>query len=328
MKVMVTGANGFVGLNIVRALADAGHQIRAFVRATSNTQYLDDFDLETRVGELNDRQTLTNAMHGCDAVIHTAGNTSCYEKDYPQLHEVNVEGTRNVVDAALRADVGRLVYTSTSSTIGARDSRDARSNESTRLSGFRSRSPYARTKRQAEDLVQAANTQGLETIILNLTEVVGPFDHNLQWGRMVLAVNFDQVPFIPPGGASFCSASDVGAVHVNALRLGTPGARYLIGGADHDYQSFLDTISASIGKDYTPPGGSYRWQYAKALLHERCAWLVDASPVVEPYRMRVFAGHYYFDSSKAQNELQYRAGTLDRMVGECVEWYREHGFLA
>ena len=103
MKVMVTGANGFVGLNIVRALADAGHQIRAFVRATSNTQYLDDFDLETRVGELNDRQTLTNAMHGCDAVIHTAGNTSCYEKDYPQLHEVNVEGTRNVVDAALRA---------------------------------------------------------------------------------------------------------------------------------------------------------------------------------------------------------------------------------
>ena len=328
MKVFMTGANGFVGLNIVKALKEEEHQVRAYVRATSDIQFLKPFDVEIVNGELSDIDALTEAMKGCDAVIHTAGNTSCYERDYPTLKEVNVDGTKNVVDAAVKNGIKRLVFSSTTSTVGAKDSHNEKSTEKTELTGFRAKSPYARTKQQAEKIIcKAVIKDGLEGIILNMAEVIGPFDHNMQWGRLVLAVNYDQVPFLPPGGASFCSASEAGRMHVKALTKGKPGERYLIGGVDHAYKNFLDTISELVDKPYSLPDKNYMWLYTKAIMQEKFPWLVSGAPTVEASRMRIFLGHYYFDSSKAVNDLDYDIRSLPEMLGECVDWYRDNGFI-
>ena len=199
MKVFVTGGNGFVGLNVVSALVSSGHEVVAVVRPESNTTYLEPFGVRIVRGDLDNIAALTDAMRGADAVIHTAGNTSCNWRDLPQLEAVNVRGTHNVVEAALAAGVGRLVYTSTTSTIGAYDDESRVADETVPLSGYRARSPYAVTKRKAEETVLAAGARGLETVILNPAEVVGRYDYNLQWGRLLLAAQYDQVPFQPPG---------------------------------------------------------------------------------------------------------------------------------
>lgn len=323
----MTGANGFVGLNVVSALVEAGHRVTAYVRAGSNTKFLEPFGVNVVRGSLDDAAAVTAAMRGAQAVIHTAGNTSANHRDMPALIAANVNGTQSVVDAAVTNRLSRIVYTSTTSTIGATNDASKPADETTPLRGFRSRSPYAITKQRAEEIVQSARGRGVECIILNPAEVIGPYDHTMQWGRMVLAVNYDQVPFVPPGGGSFCSAIEVGRAHVNALTRGRSGERYILGGHNASYVELLETISKALGKSCRMPTTNYTWLYVKALLQEKLLAIVPGKPVVEPYRMRVFGGTYYFDSSKAVRELGYACLPLAQMLRECADWYRNNGYF-
>lgn len=327
MKVLLTGATGFVGLNIVKALKAEGHDIHVYLRKTSNTQFLDAFDVTTHHGELNDNAALTNAMQGVEGVIHTAGNTSCYKRDHDTLHQVNVIGTRTIVDAAIKAGVKRLVYTSTTSTIGADNSAKDQANEQTPLKGFRAKSPYATTKMLAEQEALRAQKSGIEVVILNPAEVIGEFDHNFQWGRLVMAVFANQVPFIPPGAGSFCCASEVAKAHVAALTRGKSGERYILAGDDRDYLSFLNLISANLKVQFDLPSTNYTSLYWKEKLKETFYPLLGRDSMVESYRIRVFGGSYYFSSSKAEQDLGYTPGKLEDMIANCVTWYRNSGIL-
>ena len=327
MHVFMTGANGFVGLNIVSALVAAGHRVTACARAGSNTSFLEPFGVRIVRGPLNSAAALAAVMDGAQAVIHTAGNTSCNRRDLPALLEANVQMTRSVVDAAVATGVSRIVYTSTTSTIGATAGADRPADETTPLAGFRARSPYAITKRRAEEIVLSAQQHGVDAIILNPAEVIGPYDYNLQWGRMVLAVHHDQVPFVPPGGGSFSAATEVGRAHESALTRGRSGERYILGGANASYGEFIETAAQVLGKSCRMPRPSYRWLYLKALLQETLPRVVPGKPVVEPYRMRVFGNAYYFDSEKAVRELGYICAPLTRMLHECANWYRRNGYF-
>lgn len=324
MNVFMTGANGFVGLNTVAALAAADHRVTAFVRPGARTDHLEPFGVRIVRAAAGDDGALHDAMAGADAVIHTAGQTGCRRADLPKLVDANVDLTRRVVDAALATGVRRLVYTSTTSTIGA-DPSGRPADERTPLRGFRARSPYAATKRQAEAIVRGAQARGLEVIVLHPAEVIGAWDYNLQWGRMVLAVQHDQVPFVPPGGGSFCAASEVGRAHVAALTRGRSGEGYILGGADVLYTEFLDTAEQVLGRRCRRPSTPYRWLLAKALLQE--ASLAPGRPAVEAYRMRVFAHRFFFDSSKAVHALGYRPQPLATMLADCADWYRRHGYF-
>lgn len=328
MKILITGANGFVGLNVVKALVAANHQVTAYVRATSNVSFLEPFGVTLVRGELQDSQRLRAAMAGHDGVIHTAGNTSSNPRDWPRLAAVNVEGTRSVIEAALASGVSRLVYTSTSSTIGADNDPAAEATENTALAGFRARNPYAQSKLQAEELVYRACDRGLSAVILNPTEVLGAYDYSMQWGRMVLAVAYNQLPFLPPGGASFCGASAVGDAHVSALTNGNAGERYLIAGANTRYSELINTIEAVVPCKANRPQTPYSSVYLKTWLQEKLPWLVRGEPVLDAYRLRVFGGVYYFSSAKAERELGYQPSPLSQMVDECVSWYRGNGFIA
>jgi dihydroflavonol-4-reductase len=327
MDVFMTGANGFVGLNIVTALVAVGHRVTAYVRAGSNTSFLEPFGVHIVRGSLDDVAAVTAAMRGAQVVIHTAGNTSCNRRDLPALMAANVHGTQNVVDAAIANGVPRIVYTSTTSTIGATAGGDQPADETTPLRGFRARSPYAITKQRAEEIVLSAPPRGVDCIILNPAEVVGPYDYTLQWGRMVLAVYHDQVPFLPPGGGSFCAATEVGRAHVSALTRGRCGERYILGGENASYAKFIETAAKVLGKSCRMPRTNYTWLYVKALVQEKLPAVVPGKPLVEPYRMRVFGGSYHFDSAKAVRELGYACPPLGQMLHECADWYRRNGYF-
>jgi dihydroflavonol-4-reductase len=321
MRVLLTGSTGFVGLNVVAELLAAGHAVRAYVRPRSPAAYLARFPVEVFRGELDDVPRLRRALGGVEAVVHCAGDTSCDRAHRRRVWHTNVEGTRAVVAAAQAENVRRLVYTSTTSTVGAHDDPDRRWDEGTPLQGFRAASPYGSSKREAERIVLGA--AGLEAVVLNPAEVIGAWDHTLQWGRMVLAVCHDQVPFVPPGSASFCSAREVGRAHVAALTRGAPGTRYLLAGADAGYARLIDEISRAAGVRPRLPGGSYAVRRAAAALRTALAPLGVRAPLVDPYRMRVFGGHYLFDSARAVRELGYRPAPLAEMIQDCLAWYRQ-----
>ncbi len=326
-KVFLTGGSGFVGLNVADALAGSGYDVQAYVRPTSSVKYLEQLPVRIIRGELGDQQTLLSAMEGCDYVVHAAGNTSCRRADFPLLWKSNVESTEQVIDAAIECKVKRLVYTSTISTIGARDDRNAIADESEPLMGFRARSPYARTKGEAEKRVIAALDRGLETIILNPCAVVGPYDHTLQWGRLILAVHKGKVPFKLPGGGSFCSARNVARAHVNALTMGQPGERYILSDVHCDYSEFAQSVARKLGITISIPPKNYLLLMLLAYIVENTSWIFGRKPFVDSFRMRIFLGHYYFGSEKAQKELRYQTGSLDEMVGESINWYRANGFM-
>lgn len=327
MNVFITGGNGFVGLNVVSALVSAGHEVRALVRPGSNTAYLEPLGVEIVRGGLDDVDALAQHMRGAEAVIHAAGNTSCNWRDLPALEAVNVHGTRNVAEAALRVSVRRLVFTSTTSTIGASEGGAAVADERTPLTGFRARSPYAQTKRRGEEIVLAAADRGLETIILNPAEVVGAYDYTLHWGQLLLAAHHDRIPFNPPGGASFCAAADVGRAHVDALTRGRSGERYLLAGHDLRYSQFMTVVADVLGKSFRIPDANYRWLYLKAWTREKLAPVIPGKPAIDAYRMRVLGGTYFYDSAKAERELGYRSAPPEAMVRDCAQWYRDNRFL-
>ncbi len=325
MRVLLTGATGFVGLNVVAELLAAGHAVRAYVRARSPATYLARFPAEIFRGALDDVPRLRRALDGVGAVVHCAGDTSCDRAHRARIWRTNVEGTRAVVAAAQAENVRRFVYTSTTSTVGAHSDPGRRWDERTPLEGFRAASPYGASKLEAERIVLGA--AGLDAVVLNPAEVIGAWDHTLQWGRMVVAVCHDQVPFVPPGSASFCSAREVARAHVAALTRGVPGSRYLLAGADAGYAQLIDEISRAAGVRPRLPGGSYALRRAAAALRTALAPLGVRAPLVEPYRMRVFGGHYLFDSGRAVRDLGYRPAPLPEMIQDCLAWYRQEGMV-
>jgi dihydroflavonol-4-reductase len=328
VKVFLTGATGFVGLNIVSALLAAGYEVHAYVRRSSRTTYLDRFPVHRHVGELSDPSALLEAMTGCRYVIHTAGNTSCDTRDMEALLATNVRSTENVIEAARCNGIKRIVFTSTTSTIGALDDPHQRHDETTPLTGFRSHSPYARTKQLAEQKLFAAQAAGIEVIVLNPAEIIGPLDHNLQWGRIVIATAAGRLPFVPPGSGSFCAAQDVGQAHVSALTQGRSGERYILAGHDVPFRKIIESAAAVAGVEPRPLNRMpYPLQRLAAAVRERLWWLWPGRSAVDSYRMRVFGGHYLFDSGKAERELGYRSRPIEEMVHDCYAWYRENRLI-
>lgn len=329
MKVLLTGATGFVGLNIVEALQEAGHEVVSYQRRNARRRYLDLLGPTVVEGELGDVHQLRRAMQDVDAVIHTAGMTSCNRKDWQALQQCNVQGTAAVLEAARHCQVSRLIFTSTTSTIGSTGQPGEPAAEDTPLRGWRASSPYARSKQDAEQALLAQDD--VPVIILNLAEVVGAWDHTLQWGRIVLAVARDQLPFIPPGSATYCSGRDAARAHVQALVRGRIGERYIIGRDCMDISSFVNLVARRTGTEARPRSRlPWRWQRLASRLRQ---WACEhhvagiAAPAVEPYRMRVFGTHHLFCDDKARHDLDYHCQGIAGAVDDCFQWYRRHGYL-
>lgn len=320
MKILITGASGFVGLNIVEALLTAGHHVKAYLRTSARKRYLSAFPVEIAEGSLTDSAALRSAMEGTDAVIHTAGNTSTRWSDLPELEATNIEGTRAVLEAMKATGIMRLVYTGTTATLDSHHLGQTGSHGPVR--GFRADSPYAKTKACAEALLMKSS----EAIILSPAEVIGPYDHTLQWGRMILAVALGKVPFIPPGGGTFCPSRAVADAHVAALTTGKPGHRYVLGGHNLLFSDFISQIHQITGGSIQPQS---RLPYSLQTLLARIQEHIPGSkgPQVESFRMRVFGGHHYFDDSPARTDLGYNPGPIKDAITEGYKWYLDNNFI-
>ncbi len=288
MKVYVTGATGFVGAHVARELAERGAEVRA-----------------DRV-DLLDPQGLERALEGCEAVFHVAALYS-YDADPGMIERVNVEGTRNVIEACIRKGVGRLVHTSTAGTCGPVPGREA--TEADGPPAWELAVPYKRTKLAAERLVLEAARDALDAVVVNPTTPVGDGDRKpTPTGRMVAGVATGQIRgYVATTGLNVVDVRDVARGHACALERGVRGERYLLGGVNLPLAELFAAIADLAGR----PRPRLRIPYALAVAAARAG-------LANPDEVRLARLPMYFSSRKAHNTLGYRPGPVTPALARAV----------
>jgi dihydroflavonol-4-reductase len=288
VKVYVSGATGFVGAHVARALAAAGAEVRT-----------------DRV-ELLDPAALERAVAGCEAVVHAAALYS-YDADAALLAAVNVDGTRNVIEACRRRGVRRLVHTSTAGTCGPVPGREA--TEADGPPGWELAVPYKRTKLVAERLVLDAARDGLDAVVVNPTTPIGPGDRKpTPTGRMIAGVATGRIrAYVGTTGLNVVDVGDVARGHVLALEHGRTGERYLLGGVNLSLRELFARIAAAAG--LRPP--RVRVPYAATVA-------AAALGLANRHEVRLARVPMYFSSAKAGRELGYEPGPVSEAIALAV----------
>jgi dihydroflavonol-4-reductase len=321
----VTGATGFVGLNLVDELHAQGWNIIALHRSSSDVAPLARYPRLQRVfGDVTDQRTLRGAIPPqVDCVFHVAGNTSMWNRTHVEQIKVNVRGTRNIVRAALEARVPRFVHTSS---IVAYGIHGGTITEDTPTRGSTAAINYVRSKALAEREVRKGITAGLPAVIVNPSNIIGPYD-TVTWSRMFRLVQQRRVPAMPAGGGSFCHVREVAKALIAAGERGQVGANYLLGGAQASYVGLVREIARLLGVRRRPLRLPTPLLLGYATVEEWAAPLFGREPDITRDAVALFAENLYCSSQRAQRELDYQPQTLERMLTDCRDWLYEAGLL-
>ena len=241
----VTGGTGFVGLNLVQKLKSDGWDVTALHRASSDLSFLKRFEPHLAKGEITDAASMLAALpEGVDTLFHVAGNTNMWRKGNAQQTLENVEGTRNVVEAAIAKGVRRLVVTSTISAYGPVSGAIT---EDTRSLAAVSTVNYERSKWLAQEVARSAMSRGLEVVIMQPGAIMGPYDIGT-WSRMFPLVRDGKMNTVPKAGLTFAHVHEVVAAHVAAADKAANGSQYLLGGENRSMLELVQLIEKCLGK--------------------------------------------------------------------------------
>jgi len=321
----VTGGTGFIGINLVELLVREGWEVTALHRATSNLTYLKRFPVALTQGSITDRESLDRAIpEGTDVVFHVAGDTSFWSKRNAQQTANNVDGTRNMVEAAASKGVGTFIHTSSNSAWGRVKGIVT---EETPLLGKDSWINYERSKHLGELEALEGTKRGMKVVVLNPADVVGPYDANT-WGRLFFLLRDGALPAVPPGMSSVTHVHDVVRAHLDAVHEGRSGERYLLAGEDCPTADFVAEVARVSGAKAprTAPAWALR-------LFGRASVMVAALTGKEPdltpeiAAMAAEVGTTY-RSDKAIRELGYRIQPMATAVADNYEWLVSEGLLA
>ena len=327
MRALVTGATGFVGAAVARALLRDGWQVRVLVRSGSDRSNLQQLAFEIAVGDLSDRPSLDRALGGCRALFHVAADYRLGAPDPRQLYSTNVEGTRSILLAARHAGVERTVYTSSVATMGI-PSDGSPGDEQTPVSLEAMIGHYKRSKFLAEKVALEAAQAGQSIIIVNPSTPVGPGDVKpTPTGQLMLDAAAGRMPAYVDTGLNIVHVDDVAAGHLLAFQRGRTGERYILGGEDMTLQEILTYIAKLVGRQ--PP--RVRLPYAAVLpiayLAEVWSRVSGRSGRITLEGVRLARKRMFFSSAKAARELGYRWRPPAEAFDDAVRWFRERGLL-
>lgn len=326
--ILVTGASGFVGSAVVRHLLQAGHQVRVLVRPTSARINFTGLPVETMEGDLRDPDALARAVAGVQFVFHVAADYRLWARNPQDIVRTNVEGTRNVMNAALIARVERIVYTSSVATLKSRLDGKA-SDETLRLNPESAVGAYKYSKVVAERMVDAMVAEhNLPAVIVNPSTPIGQRDvRPTPTGRIIIEAAAGRIPAYVDTGLNLVHVDDVAAGHLAALEKGRQGERYILGGQDVLLGDMLREIARQVGR--APP----RLRLPRRLIFpiaygaEAIAYFSGREPFVTTTGLRLAKDHMFFTSAKAERELGYRARPYNEAIAEAIAWFRQHNYL-
>jgi dihydroflavonol-4-reductase len=317
-KTLVTGASGFIGSHLARALAGRGDDLRLLVRRGSSLDHLADLDFERVTGDITDRRAVRRAMKGAERVFHVAGSTSMHRSQRERVFEVNVTGTHNLVEEAMRAEVEQVVHTSSASAVGpARPGGTA--DEGQPFTAGHLGIAYVNSKHEAEMEAMRAAARGLKLIVVNPTFVLGPDDPSGTSNALVKRVMLRQIPFYVDGGLNIVDVRDVARGHLLAARKGKVGERYILGGRNFT----LGRLFADIGRISGVPPPPVKVSPQLTNLAVAVARRVGFPVPVSEDELRSAEQWWTYRSTKARKELGFKPRPHEETLEDTVRWLAE-----
>jgi dihydroflavonol-4-reductase len=323
MRALVTGASGFVGSHLVRALLhlQKPYKVRALVRPTSRLKALEGLDVEVVRGDVRDPDSIRRAVAGCALVFHCAALYAFNVRPQTLIYDVNVEGTRNVLQAAWDARVERVVHTSSVAALGGTLDEaplDERVEEPRILVGA-----YSRSKYLGERVARGFAERGLPVVIVNPAMPVGPYDTKpTPSGRLIVDFLNGRMPAYVDTRLNVVDVEAVALGHLLAAEKGRPGERYLLGGENLTLEQLLGKLSKITGR----PKPRVKLPYGLLLPLAALGTLLGSSRLnLESLRMARF--HPYVSSEKAVRELGFSLKPIDEALRRAVRWFRENGYV-
>ncbi len=333
MKCFVTGASGFIGANLVHELVARGHRVKALLRDTSDVRGLAGVEFERVQGDLSDRALLKTAMHRCDWCFHVAASYHLWLRDYAPMYAANVEGTRNVLEAAAQAGVNRIVYTSTVGCIGLPVEMDGKlvpTDETAPASGTQMCNPYKRSKWQAELVAVQLARKGLPIVIVNPSAPIGPRDMKpTPTGQVIVDFLNRAMPAYLDTGLNLVHVRDVAVGHIRAAERGSFGERYILGNAEGNFTmreafAILEEITGLPAPRRQIP---YWMALAAAHVSEACAAVTGKPPVAPLAGVRMAKSKMFFNPAKAIRELELPQTPPRQALADAVAWFRAQGYV-
>ncbi len=325
MKALVTGASGFIGNNVAKALLDDGFQVRALVRG--NSTFTKEYGGELAQGDIRDVESVRQAVHGCDVVFHVAALYTFWHRDPRTIYEVNVQGTKNVLQASLEAKVQRVVYTSTVSTVAPPEPGQV-SNEDDYAMPEHLVGSYKRSKFQAEQEAMKLWEKGLPLVVVNPTAPVGRGDVKpTPTGKTVLDFIRGRMPAYMETGLNIVDVEDVARGHILALKKGRPGQRYILGNRNMSLKEIFAVLAEVTGK--RPP--KLKIPYWLGLT---AGYIDDAiegkmlrmEPRIPLEGVKIARHPMYVDCSKAVKELGLPQTPAEEALAKAVKWFNDNGY--
>jgi dihydroflavonol-4-reductase len=329
MSILVTGGTGFIGAAVARALVAQGERPRCLVRRGSDRRNLQNLDVELVEGDLLDPASLEAAMAGCKVLFHVAADYRIWVRSPEHMLRTNVQGTRSLMELALRAGVGRIVYTSSVAVLGKNKS-GRPADEETPVSLGDMIGIYKRSKFLAEEeVLRLQREAGLPVIIVNPSTPIGPGDVKpTPTGRMVVEAARGRIPAFVETGLNVVHVDDVAAGHLLACERGQVGQRYVLGGENLALGTILRQVAEARGRPAPRLRLPRRPLYPLAYASETWARVTGGrEPLLTVDGLKMAATPMYFSSAKAERGLGYRARPALTALQDAVGWFERQGYL-
>jgi dihydroflavonol-4-reductase len=327
MKALVTGATGFIGSALVRELLKDGKEVRVLVRQSSNTKNIDGLDVEKAYGDVRDKEAVKAALTGCDTFYQTAALFEFWGPSKKDYYDVNVEGTKASLQAALEQGVPKVVHTSSVVALGSHE-RDCLAREDAEFNLWETGAHYCISKYLGEVEAMKFARNGLPVVIVNPAVVIGVRDiRPTPSGRIILDVLNKKTPGYMDGGLNYVDVEDVARGHILAAQKGRIGEKYILGNANLSMLEFYRLVADVAGMKPPRLKFPYPAVIATAYLYGLISSITRRPPVVTPALARVTRIYAYFDSYKAVKELGMPQTPIRTTVQKAVNWFRENGYV-
>lgn len=326
MKVLVTGATGFIGSHLALRLADEGHEVHALYRDETKATVIKHPNIRLIKGDILASDSLAEAVKGCTQIYHTAAYANVWHKDTMQIYRLNIEGTMNVVKAGIKSGVERMVCTSTAGVLGVSDKVGCCDEKTPKPNKYFI--DYECSKSILEEALKALAASGIHIIMVNPTRVYGPGVLSDSNGvtRIMQRYIAGKWRIIPGDGSSignYVYVNDVVTGHIKAMEKGRPGESYLLGGSNLSYGEFFNELATITGMKYNMihvpiPMAEF---IAKGMM--TVARITNGKPLITPPLVRKYLHHWCISSAKAKNELDYTYVDFRVGAGLTIDWLRK-----